>query len=154
MKFIMQMRIKVFFIAGVLVFVASAGAQQKTESSPQRVNAYDVARETVLQGTVIAYSASSSAPPIGAHVTVQTSLGIVDVHIGNGRLLTANHLTLGAGDTIRITGESLPFGQTTVFAARVIQKGSQSVAVRSQHGMPLVNISRPQNGSAPSEGVR
>ena len=60
--------------------------------------------------------------------------------LGNSRsakLLQANHFTLAAGDSVRIVGESLPFGGGSQFFARIIQKGNQSVALRSARGFPL-----------------
>jgi hypothetical protein len=141
-----------FVFAGMLALAAHADAQAKTQtaSSPS-VNAYSVARENVLQGTVVSYTDSSSVPPLGAHVKVQTSSGIVDVHIGNGKLLTANHVALDAGDAVKITGENVAYGQSTVYVARLIQKGSQTVTLRSLHGTPLSGT--PHAGAA-SEGVR
>jgi hypothetical protein len=146
------MRISGFFFAGIFACGAMAGAQEKAQTVPQRGNAYDVARESVLQGTVVSYTASSTTPPLGAHVKLQTSSGMVDVHLGNAKLLSINHLTLEAGDAVRITGENVAFGQSTFYAARLIQKGSQTVAVRSTHGTPLVNIS--QLTAEQKEGVR
>jgi hypothetical protein len=136
----------------MLAFATYAGAQEKAQTaSSQSVNAYSVARENVLQGTVVSYTDSSSVPPLGAHVKVQTSSGIVDVHIGNGKLLTANHVALAAGDAVKITGENVAYGQSTVYVARVIQKGSQTVTLRSLHGTPLAAIS---HAGMASEGVR
>jgi hypothetical protein len=116
---------------------------------------YDVARESVITGKVLAYSAAGNTAPRGAHVTVQTSSGTVDAQLGNARMLKANHLTLEAGDSVSITGESVAYGNGTVFVARVIQKGSQSVAVRSRAGMPLFPTSRSADGRMVlPEGVR
>jgi hypothetical protein len=135
------MRINGFVFVGVLACAAIVGAQEKAQTVTQRASAYDVARESVLQGTVVSYAASSSTPPVGAHVKVQTSSGVVDVHIGNAKLLSTNHLTLGPGDAVRITGENVVFGQSTFYAARLLQKGSQTVTLRSIHGLPLVAVS-------------
>ena len=135
-------------LAGMLALTAIGVAQEKPQAAPQGVSAYvryDVARESVLQGTVVAYTNSSTTPPLGAHVTLQTSSGVVEVHIGNGKLLDANHLTLQPGEALRITGENMAFGPSTIFAARIIQKGSQTVTVRSPHGLPLVAITK-ENG--------
>ena len=68
------------------------------------------------------------------------------MHLGNARLLTANHLALEAGDSITIVGENLPFGGGTVYAARVIKKGSNSVTLRSKNGMPLLVTQRTTDG--------
>lgn len=116
---------------------------------------YDVARESVISGQVLEYGAAGKGSLKGAHVVVQTSSGTVDAQLGNARTLKANHLTLQAGDSVRVTGETVTYGGGTVFVARVIQKGSQSVAVRSRAGMPLAPTARGANGQivAP-EGVR
>jgi hypothetical protein len=89
---------------------------------------------------------------MGAHVKLQTSSGAMDVHLGNAHLLTAGHLSLAAGDSVSITGENVPFGGGTIFAARVIQKGATSVTLRSRNGMPLVMTPRNSSGqlSAPA----
>ena len=96
-----------------------------------------MSRETVLQGKVLQYAAASPVAPLGARVTVQTGSGIVDVHLGNARLLMANHLTLSTGDTVRIVGENVAYGTSAQFLARLVQKGNQVLAVRSTRGFPL-----------------
>ena len=124
-------------VAGALMLCATAGAQQKAQAAPLRDLAYDLGRETVVQGTVVQYVANSSVSPLGPHVTVQTSSGIVDVHLGSAQLLEASHFTLSTGDSLRIVGENVPFGSGTQFLARVVQKGNQVLAVRSTRGFPL-----------------
>jgi hypothetical protein len=126
------------WLAGALVLSITASAQQQRVPTVTIKNqAYDVSRESVLQGTVLTYTAAATAPPLGAHVTVQTSSGVVDVHLGNAQLLTANHFSLAGGDSVRITGENVAYGNSTQFLARVIQKGNQTLAVRSVRGFPL-----------------
>jgi hypothetical protein len=69
---------------------------------------------------------------------LQSSSGTTEVHVGNAKLIQASHISLQAGDAISVTGENVTFGNSRVFVARVIQKGSQSVAVRSKNGVPLL----------------
>jgi hypothetical protein len=114
-----------------------ASAQQKSPISSQSNRAYDMSRETVLQGTVVQYTPGSTVAPLGAHVTVQTGSGVIDVHLGNPRLLAASNLTLSSGDAVRIVGESVAFGQGTQFLARLLQKGNQVLELRSTRGFPL-----------------
>lgn len=135
-------------IALALIFCVSVPAQQIRQAALRNsgAGAYDVERESVIEGKVLQYSATSKTPPMGAHVLVQTSTGTMDIHAGNARVLDANHLSLQAGDSVRITGENVPFGNGTIFAARVIQKGSQSVAVRSKTGLPLLPTARTADG--------
>jgi DNA/RNA endonuclease YhcR with UshA esterase domain len=126
-----------------------ASAQQKTQSVPQKNLSYDVSREVSLQGTVLSYTESSSEVPFGPRVSVQTSSGVLDVHLGNARLLESNHLTLSAGDAVRIVGENVPFAASMQFLARVIQKGDQVVQLRTAQGFPL----RPMGKSGDAKGA-
>ncbi|MFI5057287.1 MAG: hypothetical protein ACHQLQ_03810 [Candidatus Acidiferrales bacterium] len=121
-------------LAGALSICIPLGAQQATQSSALRFQSYDVRREVNLLGTVVKYDAASSVAPIGAHLLLQTSSGQVDVHLGNAKVLQANHFELNPGDNVRIIGEELAFGNGAIFAARIVQKGVQAVAVRNTKG--------------------
>jgi hypothetical protein len=133
-------------LAGALLSVSFAGAQQQQAAVAQANATYDASRETTLVGKVLSYTTESSVPPIGAHVTIQTAYGPVDVHIGSAKLLEQNHFTLAAGDSVRITGEVISIGQSNTFAARIIENGTQSVTVRNSKGqilqMPAVHAPR------------
>jgi hypothetical protein len=70
----------------------------------------------------------------------------VDVHVGSAKLLQQSRVTLAAGDSVRITGEVIAAGQSSTFAARIIEDGTQSVTVRDTKGqvlqMPAVRVAR------------
>jgi hypothetical protein len=129
--------LSILALAGSLALSVSASAQQPKPSDLQVLQAYSAGREVSLVGTVVKYDTASSTPPIGAHVLVQTPSGQVDVHLGNAKLLEANHLQLNAGDNVRIVGEPMALGSGTYFAARIVQKGTQAVAVRNPRGFLL-----------------
>jgi hypothetical protein len=137
------MKPKLYVVPLILAFAASlslgisAVAQQKGSPDLDALQGYSAAREGSLVGTVVKYDPASSTAPIGAHVLIQTASGQVDVHLGNAKLLEANHLQLNAGDNVRIVGEPMALGSTTFFAARIVQKGTQAIAVRSVRGFPL-----------------
>jgi hypothetical protein len=120
-----------------LLLAATVRPQQNARPVTQTERSYNTSRETALTGTVIKYTESSSVAPLGAHVTLQTSGGVVDVHLGNAQLLAANHFSFSAGDSVRIIGENVASGTNLQFVARVIQKGNQSLTVRSTRGFPL-----------------
>jgi hypothetical protein len=145
----------VALLGGTVLACASTGFAQQKSVPAVHQNDYAISRESALQGKVLQYSATSTVAPLGAHVTVQTSEGIIDVHLGNAHLLSANHFSLQAGDAVTITGENVPFGEHTIFAARIIQKGSAFVTLRSKNGMPLLVTPRTVNGQlANSAGAR
>ena len=126
--------------AGAILSLSIASAQQtqqKVQSGTTDMHAYEMARERVLEGTVTQYIASSTVPPLGARVILQTSSGSVSVHVGSDKFLEINKLTLSSGDAIRIVGEQLASGDGNMFVARIIQKGGQSLAIRSVRGFPL-----------------
>ena len=82
-------------------------------------------------------TAASTVPPLGAHAMIQTASGPVDVHLGSAKLLESGHFTVTPGDTLRIIGEKVSYGDGIHFVARVIQKGNLSLAVRSERGFLL-----------------
>ena len=124
-------------LAGSLTLCLSASAQQAMPSDAQLLRTYNASREISLVGTVVRYETSSAIPPMGAHATIQTASGQVDVHLGNAKVLEANQFTLNVGENVRIVGEPMAFGEGTYFAARIVQKGTQTVAVRNAKGFPL-----------------
>jgi len=142
-------RIGIASLGLAFLLSASAGAQQKTQSVGQRNLGYDVRREVSVQGSVIRYSETSSVAPFGPHVTLQTSSGVLDVHLGNARLQENNHFTLAAGDAIRVVGESVASTSGTQFLARLVQKGDQALVLRNPQGFPL----RPASKSAEQRGA-
>lgn len=93
-----------------------------------------MSRETTLTGKVLSYTAASSVPPIGAHMSVQTVYGPVDVHLGSAKLLEQKGFTLNVGDSVSVTGEVISFGQSSTFAARIVEDGEKSVTVRDTKG--------------------
>lgn len=141
MKTIIRLLLLTLMLASSLTLSLSACAQQAMRSDTQLLQTYDANREVSLVGTVVKYETASAVPPMGAHVTVQTGSGQVDVHLGNARVLEASHLELNAGDNVRIVGEPMALGGGTYFAARIVQKGTQAIAVRNTKGFPLTTAS-------------
>jgi hypothetical protein len=145
-------------LAGIFILAMSVAAQgnpqavqqtsQTNQVSGNTAGGYDAARETVITGTVVQYSAKSATAPMGARVSLQTSSGVVDVHLGNAKFLEINHFSLQAGEAVRATGENVALRSGTIFVARSVQKGSQVVMLRSKNGIPLMATAAPANGKA------
>jgi hypothetical protein len=151
MKRTTRIGISAAWLAAALLSAAVAGAQ----GTPPLLSAgYSEARESNLVGTVSSVVENGKTSPLGTHVIVQTPSGFVDVHIGSAKYLTANHLALATGDSVRIIGELFTAGSDTVFLARIVQKGTAAVAVRSPKGMPLWrNGTRLQKASQTQRGA-
>ena len=129
----MRMSIGAAWLAGAFLLTTTANAQQ----APSIRSGYSLAREVNLVGTVSSIVEDSKTGPLGTNVIVQTGSGLVDVHVGSSSFLKLNHLELVAGDSVRIVGENFSSGSNSVFLARIVQKGTTAVAVRSPKGMPL-----------------
>jgi hypothetical protein len=133
--------------AAVFLFASAANAQRtaKTVAAAQsnavaegrNHSLYDASKEVSLQGTVAKFTENSTDLPVGAHVLVQTSSGQIDVHLGDPRFLKMNNFSISQGASIRIIGEPVTTNQGTFFLARLVQQGTQVVAVRSMQGIPF-----------------
>lgn len=128
----------IFVIALALFCASLAIGQQKPTSIPQLNLAYDITSEAVVQGTVTSYTAASDVPPVGPHAMIQTASGAVDVHLGNADFMKQNDLFLAPGDSVKIVGEARTLAGKSVFLARIVQKGSQTVTLRNLNGIPYV----------------
>lgn len=137
------------WMVGAVALALCVGAlgQQPAAAPAPRAGEYDVKRESEVVGTVVAYAANSKAAPFGARATVQTSSGVLEVHLGDPRLLAANHFSIETGDTLRIVGETLTAGNGSLFLARIVQKGTQALAVRTVRGLPVPYVA-PRNTQA------
>lgn len=136
-------------LAGSLALAAASGAQQvQSAVSTRGTTAYSVARESVLTGSVVSFTEGTSRA--GSHLILNTSSGVTDVNVGNAKLLSLNGMTFAAGDSIRITGETLTVAGDTFFAARIVQKGAQSLIVRSERGF----MARPTQANVPASALK
>ena len=113
-----RVRIAGFISALLLLLGNSVWAQQLADRPRQaamRTLAYDATRETVVEGTVLSYTAESLTPPIGGHLVLQTAAGAIEVHLGAASFLQANHFFVAKGDSVRVVGVSSATRQGTVF---------------------------------------
>jgi hypothetical protein len=130
-----------YFLALVMaagILPGLAWGQEKNHAAANAdLSSYDVKREVSLSGTVQAFNAAAETAPRGAHVMLQTASGVVDVHVGGARLLAASHFPIHSGDSLRIVGENVTYGNGTQFVARILQNGTRVLEVRSVRGIPL-----------------
>ena len=131
-----------------------AAAAQQAPTPASAPAAYDVKRERTVLGTVVAYTQTPQAPPFGARAAPETSSGTVEVHLGDPNFLAANPFAIQPGDSLRIVGEAVAYGTGSQFVARIVQKGTRALMVRTVRGFPLSyaaprsNLnSKPQGGA-------
>lgn len=122
----------------IALFAKTLSAQQHSAPAPAAdLRTYDTRREVALLGTVLSFTPASQTPPLGAHLTLQTAAGLVDVHLGDPRFLAANQFDIKPGDLLRIIGENLTSSSGRQFVARIVQNGTKILALRSVRGIPL-----------------
>jgi len=127
-------------LAGAVLLCGAVQAQRGRSGTALQANpsVYDLNKEQSVQGTVVKFIEKSNGAPFGAHLIVQTASGQVDVHLGDSRLLKQNNFSLAAGNNVRVVGVSSSNPGSSVFLARLVQVGSNVVAVRSTTGIPYV----------------
>ena len=148
----------VALLAGTTFLGAGANAQHpqlKSAAGPRVNSTYNVANEMSVQGTVLKYTENFNVAPFGAHLLVQTAGGTVDVQAGSGVILRYNKMTFPVGSSVRVIGQYLANGDAKYFAARLIQQGTQVVAVRSTNGFVIQRVPESQvtPESAKQEGA-
>ena len=144
---------KFWMIAMATMAMYSMARGQQLAASAMRTGEYDLKRESEVVGTVVAYSANSKTAPFGARATVETSSGVVEVHLGDPRFLAASHFSIETGDTLRIVGEPLATGNSNLFVARIVQKGTKALAVRTARGFPIPFVAPRTQSAAAHQGV-
>ena len=152
-------RVNLVRIAGylslLLLFSGNSAWGQKLAERPRQAAtrgfAYNATQETTIEGTVLSYSAESATPPMGAHLALQTASGATDVNLGPASYLQANHFSLTKGDSVKVVGVNSATRQGSVFLVRIIQKGGQSLSLRTAKGAPLSRAGARALGVQPAQ---
>jgi hypothetical protein len=144
-------------VAAIAALLAGGSLAQDREAQPTSISSarqtYDLNREITLVGIVVSFTLSSLTPPLGPRLVLQTPSGFTDVHLGDAHALLSAQFTIHPGDTLRIVGESVIFVDKAHFVARIVQKGTQAIAVRTTHGLPIPPTPKPDDKSPRKSGV-
>jgi hypothetical protein len=135
-------RALLFFSVALLLSFALESAFAQSASGPQGQAAapvgYNAANELVVRGT-IAQVVTHPAPglPLGLHLMVSSTQGVVDAHLGPYLAPVAGQKGLAPGAAVQMLGviTHLPAGD--VFLVRAISVGSETIVVRSRSGIPV-----------------
>ena len=120
-------------------FLLPAPAQSPAlETQGPQPYGYDVTKETTVDGTVSSVLAKASPGMVmGAHLMISTLTGPLDVSLGFFGLRGRGALSVAPGQEVEITGLMKTFKNKPVLLARTIKAGSQSYAIRNEHGIPV-----------------
>ena len=117
-------------ISGVLVLSATA---MLTAQSPSR---YDVTAERAISGVIKSVGSFPAADgSVGVHIDLKTADGLLDIRVGPAAYVGQNNFWFFADDPIVVIGAKEPQSDGAILA-KVIQKGSQVLVLRSDSGVP------------------
>jgi len=117
--------------------VVATPAQSVTPSADSSMTAYDLSKEIKVQGTIQKIETSGTTGPIGTHILIQTSQGVVDAHLGFGSAATPANLGVSEGAAVSVIGMMQAQGGSTVMLARVLTTSSRVFVLRSDRGIPV-----------------
>jgi hypothetical protein len=128
----------VFMFVAVGLFIAAEPAlwaQQAASLSAMRIVRYDKSTEVATSGTIQSIQAQAdSTLPKGAYVTLLAPPLTLNVQIG---ALSAAKAPFKVGDQVQITGSIVTINGKQVLLARQIQTASETITVRSLHGLVI-----------------
>jgi hypothetical protein len=123
---------------GIVLFPV-ARAQTSSSSSTQSVG-YDLSKETQVQGTIQQIDNSEGRTPLGTHILVETSEGIVDAHLGALNKASFEALSLQVGQSVALTGMQESMDNGSVFLVRLLTTPSRIVILRNERGYPVRSL--------------
>jgi hypothetical protein len=133
-------RLLMFGGMGFAVALASLAAAQTGPGQGSKM--YDVKTETTVAGTVegvetITGSGGKGRRGLGGtHLSVRTSAGPVEVHVGPTGYLAEQKIVLAKGDELEILGSRVTIDNESVLIARQIKKGDKTWVLRDATGRP------------------
>jgi DNA/RNA endonuclease YhcR with UshA esterase domain len=128
------------FLSGLAIIVFSVAPVMAQSAAPAAQSAtvpYDITKEVKVQGTVQKLETSDGTGPIGTHILIQTSGGVVDAHLGFSSAVTPAKLGVSEGQTVTVIGMMQEVGGNSVLLARVLTTSSRVFVLRSERGIPV-----------------
>lgn len=103
----------------------------------QRTRMYNPATETTVKGTVEEVKTVTGRHGWnGIHLVLKTEGKSLDVHLGPEAFLKKKGFTFAKGDQVEVTGSKAEFGGSEVMIAREVKKGSETLVLRNEQGIP------------------
>ncbi len=99
--------------------------------------AYDLSKEIKVQGTIQKIETGGTTAPIGTHILIQTSQGVVDAQLGFGSAAAPASLGVSEGASVTVLGMMQAQGGNNVMLARVLTTSSRVFVLRSERGIPV-----------------
>ncbi|MGA8143771.1 MAG: hypothetical protein WB987_07780 [Candidatus Acidiferrales bacterium] len=124
-----------------LIFLPlSANAQTAVPATDLSSPVYDLSKEIKVDGTIDKIESNSTGGPMGTHLLVLTPQGMVDVHLGASRAVSAANLGLSVGQSVHVTGMMATIGGNSVLLARILTTSNHIYMLRNEHGAPIRSL--------------
>lgn len=101
------------------------------------MTAYDLSKEIVVQGNIQKIDSTGDRLPLGAHLLVTTSTGVVDAHLGALNAASLKVLGLYNGEAVSLTGITSTESGNSVMLVRILNAGGHDFTLRNKNGFPL-----------------
>lgn len=125
-----------------------ANSQQAWSAQGDYAKNFDASHITTIKGTVQSVGTFEPAKGVaeGLRLRVKTSDGkTVTVHAGPVQFARQQNFDIKPGDEVTITGSNAKIGWRSAFVASEIQKGDQTLRLRSKTGEPLWSMQGQQS---------
>jgi hypothetical protein len=128
----------VLLIALSFALALPGSAQSVKNSNRSGLAAFDATREITLQGTI---KEVVSHPPAGSlmglHLTVASTTGTQDVHLGSHLPKSVTQNLLRDNAPVIVVGSYVDLAGNNILLARQLVVAGQVIAVRNQHGFVI-----------------
>ena len=127
------------FLAAITLAYPTAVTAQGGRGRAQAPR-YDTSTEVTIRGTVQEIKEVPDMPhggsATGTHLMVKTEKETLEVHLGPTAFIAEQKMSLSRGDAIEVTGSRVKVGANDAVIAREIRKGTQTVTLRDDKGVP------------------
>lgn len=132
-------------LALLLAFLILPAARAQSAAStaapePQFPTQYDMSKETQVKGTIQKIDNSGDMLPLGVHLLVQTSSGVVDAHLGYLNKASFQALNLSTGQAVALTGMEQTTPSGSLFVVRLLTTSSHVIVLRNERGAPVRSL--------------
>ena len=101
---------------------------------------YDAQTEQTVEGVIETIEGQPSPLMLaGAHLTLLTATGKLDVHLGPVEPRNDRTYGLRIGDRVEVTGSVIRFNGQPVLLARTVKHGDQVLTLRNRLGIPVAS---------------
>jgi len=135
------------------ITLPAAFAQSAAASPAQMPVPYDMSKEVQVRGTIQQIDTSSGRVPVGIHILVQTTSGVVDAHLGPLNKASLDALNLSVGESVALTGMNESSASGSLFLVRLLTTSTRIVILRNERGYPVRSLI-PRGSMSPTAAMK